>query len=82
MREKAWSTPMVTIHQHPEKLHVGIPFVQNWLRKRPYTLCRSCRGIGDLQLCYLGLGQLLLINFEKNPSKQCYPEMVLALERA
>jgi hypothetical protein len=38
-------------------------FVQKWWRKRPYTLCRSCRGIGDLQLCYSPLGPLLLKNF-------------------
>jgi hypothetical protein len=78
MREKSWSTHMVTIHRRQENLHVGMPFVHNWLRKRPYTLCRSCRGMGDLQLCYLGIGQQLLRNFEKNPSKQFYPETVLA----
>jgi hypothetical protein len=29
------------------------------LRKRPYALCESCRGSGDLQLCYSLLGPLL-----------------------
>jgi hypothetical protein len=34
------------------------------LRKRPYALNQSCRGIGDLQLCYSLLGSLLLKNLE------------------
>jgi hypothetical protein len=45
-------------------------FAQKWWRKRPYTLCRSCRGIGDLQLCYSPLGPLLLKNLKKNAVEQ------------
>jgi hypothetical protein len=46
------SMPVGTIHWSQEILHLGIQFVQKWLRKRPYTLCGSGRGLGDLQLCY------------------------------
>jgi hypothetical protein len=49
-------------------------FVHNWLRKRPYALCRSCRGMEDLQLSYKSFGPLMLKTFEKTPPKQCYPE--------
>jgi hypothetical protein len=49
--EKCRSTPVGTIHWSREFLHIGIQFVQNWLRKRPYALCESGRGLGDLQLC-------------------------------
>jgi hypothetical protein len=35
MREKAWSTLLVTIHWRPENNDVGIPFVKQWLRKTP-----------------------------------------------
>jgi hypothetical protein len=70
MGEKCRSTPQVTIHRRPENSQLGMRFVHNWLRKRPYTLCRSCRGIGDLQLWYSPLGPLQFKNLEKNPSKQ------------
>jgi hypothetical protein len=59
-----------TVHWRPENCHVGMPFVHNWLRKRSYTLCRICRGIGDLQLCYSPLGPLLLKNLEQNAVEQ------------
>jgi hypothetical protein len=65
MHEKAWSMPMVTIHRRLENSQVGMLFVHKWLRKRPYTLCRSCRGMGDLQLFYYVLGPLLLKNLEQ-----------------
>jgi hypothetical protein len=52
MHEKAWSTPKVTIHWRPENSDVGMQFVHKWLRKRPYTLSRSCRGSRDLQLSF------------------------------
>jgi hypothetical protein len=52
IREKAWSTPRVTIHRRPEIFHLGMQFVHKRLRKRPYALCGSCRGILDLQLFY------------------------------
>jgi hypothetical protein len=58
MREKAWSTLVVTVHRRPENCQLGMQFVHNWLRKRPYALCKSCRGILDLQLSYLHLGAL------------------------
>jgi hypothetical protein len=70
MGEKCMSTPRVTIHRHPENSQLGMRFVHNWLGKRPYTLCRSGRGIGDLQLCYSPLGPLQFKNLEKNPFKQ------------
>jgi hypothetical protein len=50
MREKAWSMPRVTIHQCLEICQLGMKFVQKWLRKRPYALYRSCRGMQYLQL--------------------------------
>jgi hypothetical protein len=50
--EKFKSTPVGTIHWSRELLHLGIQFVQTWLRKRLYALCESGRGLGDLQLCY------------------------------
>jgi hypothetical protein len=39
MREKAWSTLAVTVHRRPENSQVGMQFVHNRLRKRPYALC-------------------------------------------
>jgi hypothetical protein len=66
MREKAWLTPRVTIHQRPEICQLGMQFVHKWLRKRPYALYKSCRGLQDLQLSSSYLGALLFQNFEKN----------------
>jgi hypothetical protein len=43
--------------------------VHKWLRKTPYALCRSCRGVWDLQLSYSPLGPLLFQNFGKNSIK-------------
>jgi hypothetical protein len=57
--DKVWSTLAGTIHQRPENLQVGILFLQNWLSKTPYDICRSCRGIRDIQLSLLPLGSLL-----------------------
>jgi hypothetical protein len=64
MGEKLKSTLLVTVHRRPENSQLGIKFVHKWLRKRPYALYQSCRGIGDLQLCYSLLGSLLLKNLE------------------
>jgi hypothetical protein len=69
MREKGWSTPRVTIHQHPEIYHLGMQFVQNWSRKRSYTISRNCRGSRDLQLSFLPLGSLQFNILEKIPVK-------------
>jgi hypothetical protein len=55
MREKAWSTPKVTVHRRPENSQIGMQFVHNWLRKSPYALCKSRRGMLDLQLSYSNL---------------------------
>jgi hypothetical protein len=63
LREKALSTLLVTIHRRLENLHVGMPLVQKWLSKTPYALCRCCRGVLDLQLCYLPQGALQLKMF-------------------
>jgi hypothetical protein len=41
MREKAWSTLVVTVHRCPENSQDGMHFVHNWLRKRPYALGKS-----------------------------------------
>jgi hypothetical protein len=69
MREKAWSTLVVTVHRRPEISQVGMHFVHNWLRKRSYALCKSCKGILDLQLSYYPLDPLQLKNLEKNSIK-------------
>jgi hypothetical protein len=66
MREKPWSTLVVTVHRRPENSQVGMHFVHNWLRKRTYALCKSCRGSRDLQLSYYSLGPLMCQNCEKN----------------
>jgi hypothetical protein len=47
MCEKSWSTPLVTIHRCPDNSKVCLQFMQNWLRKTLYGLCRSCGGIRD-----------------------------------
>jgi hypothetical protein len=52
IREKAWSTPRVTIHRCLEICHLGMQFVHKRLRKRSYALSKSCRGMLDLQLSY------------------------------
>jgi hypothetical protein len=66
MGEKPWSIQFSTIHRRHKNFQVGMPFVHNSLRKNLYDLCRSCRGLFDLQLSYLSLGPLQLRNFEKN----------------
>jgi hypothetical protein len=77
MREKAWSMPRVTIHRCPEICHLGMHFVHKWLRKTPYAICRSCRGMLDLQLSYSNLGALQFNFLEKTTVKQGNPEMIL-----
>jgi hypothetical protein len=52
IREKAWSTPRVTIHRRPEICHLGMQFVHKRLRKKSYALCKSCREMLDLQVFY------------------------------
>jgi hypothetical protein len=69
MREKSWSMPRVTIHQRLEICHLGMHFVHKWLRKTPYALCRSCRGMLDLQLSYSNLGALQFNFLEKTTVK-------------
>jgi hypothetical protein len=75
MREKSWSTLVVTIHRRPENSQVGMHFVHKWLRKRPYTLYQSCKGILDLQLSYSNLGALQFNFLEKAAIEQGNPEM-------
>jgi hypothetical protein len=65
MREKAWSTLVVTVHRRLENSQVGMHFVHNWLRKRPYAVCKSCRGSRDLQLRYRSLWVLQFEFLEK-----------------
>jgi hypothetical protein len=64
MRENAWSMPLGTIHWRPENNKLCLQFVQEWLRKTIYDLCKSCRGSTDLQLCYLAFEALQFKNFE------------------
>jgi hypothetical protein len=79
MREKAWSTPKVTVHRRPENNQLGMQFVHNWLRKRPYALCKSRRGMLDLQLSYSNLCALQIKFLEKNPGQSMQAELVLTL---
>jgi hypothetical protein len=72
--EKCRSTPLRTIHWRPENSDLGMTFAHHWLRKRSYTLCKSCKGLLDLQLSYLCLGPLQLENLEKNRAQHCYVE--------
>jgi hypothetical protein len=74
MREKAWSTPRVTIHRRLEICHLGMHFVH---KKPSYALCRSCRGMLDLQLSYSNLGALQFNFLEKTAVEQGNPEMFL-----
>jgi hypothetical protein len=64
--EKGRSTLPGTIHLRPEISELGTQIVQKMVEKRPHTLCRSCRGLRDLQLLYLPLGPLHFKNLEKN----------------
>jgi hypothetical protein len=75
MREKAWSMLVVTIHKRLENLHLGMQFVQKWLRKTPYALCKSCRGMLDLQLSYSNLGALQFNFLEKSAVKHGNPKI-------
>jgi hypothetical protein len=45
------------------------------LRKIPYALCRSCRGMLNLQLSYSNLGALQFNFLEKTTVEQGNPEM-------
>jgi hypothetical protein len=54
-------------------------FVQNLLAKTPKCLWKSCRGVLDLQLCYLSQGALQLKKSEKNSFKVCQSEWFLPL---
>jgi hypothetical protein len=58
--------------------------VHNWLRKRPYALCKSCRGSRDLQLWYSSVCPLQFNFLEKNRVKACPFELfwLLALQSA
>jgi hypothetical protein len=76
---------MVTIHQRPKNCQLGMQFVHNWLRKRPYALCKSCRGSKDLQLWYSNVCPLHFNFLEKNSVKVCQSKLFLvpgAPERA
>jgi hypothetical protein len=74
MREKSWSKLLDIVHWRLEISHLGIQIVHNWLRKSPYALCESCRGSGDLQLCYSLLGPLLFNFLEICSVKQGHLE--------
>jgi hypothetical protein len=54
----------------PKNSQLGMQIVQKRLRKTIYGLCRSCRGLGDLQLCYSPFGPLLLKILEQNTVEQ------------
>jgi hypothetical protein len=66
MCEKAWSTPLGTIHWSREFCKVPLHFMQNLLIKTLYGLCKCCRGSADLQLSYSNLGALQFNFLEKN----------------
>jgi hypothetical protein len=76
MCEKAWSTLRVTIHRRSEICHLGMQFVHNWLRKKPYALCKSCRGMLDLQLSYSNFCALQFNFLEFWSVKQGYTEIL------
>jgi hypothetical protein len=71
--------PRVTIHQRLEICHLGMQFVHNWLRKRSYALCKSCRGMPDLQLSYSNFCALHLKFLEKNRRQRRQAELVLTI---
>jgi hypothetical protein len=56
--------------------------MQNLVFKTCISLCKSCRGLLDLQLCYSLLVALWLQKFEKMSVKQSYLEMKMSRERA
>jgi hypothetical protein len=68
--EKSESMPVGTIHWGRRFLQLGIKFGHKWLRKRPYALCKSCRGWIGLQLLYLSFGSLQFKNLEKHGSNR------------
>jgi hypothetical protein len=76
MGEKCRSTPRVTIHKRPESSKLCLQIVHNRLRKRPYALCKSCRGSRDLQLWYSSVCPLQFNFLEKNRVKACQIELV------
>jgi hypothetical protein len=53
-------------------------FVHNWLRKKPYTLCKSCRVSRDLQLWYSNICPLQFNFLEKSSVKVCQSKLFLA----
>jgi hypothetical protein len=69
MHEKVWSMPKVTVHRRTEICHLGMQFVHNQLRKRPYALCKSRRGVLDLQLSYSNVYALQFKFWRKIPVK-------------
>jgi hypothetical protein len=69
-RVKMQVNARVPIHRRLENSQLGMQIVQKWLRKTIYGLCRSCRGLGDLQLCYSPFGPLLLKILEQNAVEQ------------
>jgi hypothetical protein len=75
MGEKCRSTPRVTIHKRPENNKLCLQIVHNRLRKRPYALCKSCRGSRDLQLWYSSFSPLQFNFLEKNKVKACQFEL-------
>jgi hypothetical protein len=54
-------------------------FVHNWLIKRPYALCKSCRGMPDLQISYSNFCALQFKFLEKNPCQSRHAELDLTL---
>jgi hypothetical protein len=79
MGEKAWSTPLGTIHWSREFCKAPLHFMQNLLIKILYGLCKSGRGSADLQLSYSNLGALQFNFLEINPVKVCLSKMFCTL---
>jgi hypothetical protein len=54
-------------------------FVHNWLRKRPYALCKSCTWMLDLEHSYSNFYALQFKFLEKNPGRSRRAELVSTL---
>jgi hypothetical protein len=62
--EKLAQRTVSPVHGHRLTFKVGNLFLQNLLRKTPYSLFESGRGLLDLQLSYSSVGKVLFKIFE------------------
>jgi hypothetical protein len=75
LREKAWSTLVLTIHRRLENSNLGMQFVQKRWRNGHHALRKSCRGSRDLQLWYSNVCPLQFNFLEKNLVKVCQSKL-------